>query len=812
VTEGGRSTVSPADAARSTPGKSAARWLRRVALAAAAVTALAIPAGARADDLTTQANPLAGSLGSGFPMVGASLPFGMAEPGPDTAMPDGSQDQVNYDGYSYQDPMIRGFSLTHFDGAGVPIAGDLPFMPTTGAVSAGDPLGNASAYDHAGEVAQPGYYAVTLDRYQTRVELTGTPRGAMMRFTFPSGAPGNVLAEVSRSIHGSNMASVNVIGDRQLEGWAQSDVGYRIYFAAAFDRPFSAYGTWDGSTLHGGARQTTGTTDGAFASFDTTSTPTVTMRVAISYVDQAGAERNLASELPAGSSFDNVRQSAHDAWNARLHDVAVGGAADPSLTQTFYTNLYRGLLMPSLFDDADGRYLGFDGQVHVVAPGHHHYSDLSLWDTYRSQTPLLELIEPAVAHDVMTSLLDDADQNHGVIPRWVQANIDRGIMGGDSGSATLADGIAQGMLRGDEARRALAALLAQADTLPPVWPREHLDDYLKYGYVPNDHDGIGAALTTEYAVDDEAVAQAARQLGDSADAQRLSARAASWRNLIDPGSRFIRPRNSDGSWANPTTSAGPAPLPAAVPWTPDFQDGYQEGTGWQYLWAVPHDVGGLVAAIGGPATALDRLDRFFSTPLNQPTVTVVPSAQQYASVFGIYYVGDQYTPANEPDLWTPWYYDWLGQPWKAQQIVRAEMGTYNARPDGLPGNDDTGEMSAWYVLAAIGIYRTAPGVDAYELNSPAFPLTVVGQGRHPLVIDAPGAGAATPYVSGLALNGRPVQRTFLTTCELTAGGRLDYSLSPTADPSWGSAPQAAPPSASDSAPSAADACAASLAG
>jgi predicted alpha-1,2-mannosidase len=766
--------------------------MRRLALAALAAAALTSPAAAAADPAAL-VDTRGGSLGAGFPMVGASVPFGMIQPGPDTALADGRQDPVNYCGYSWQDRDIRGFSLTHFDGAGIMIAGDLPFMPTTGTVAGSDPTGYASPYSHSSEVAQPGYYAVTLTRYRTRVELTATTRAAIMRFTFPRTTQANVLAEVDQSIASQYQGSVSAVGNDELRGWTKSSVGYTVYFDAVFDRPFSS-------------------SNGDYVTFDTSSSPTVTMRVAISYVDQAGAAANLVAELPPARSFDAVRAAARADWDRHLDDVAVSGGTGAS-QETFYDNLYRALLMPSVLDDADGRYPGLDGAVHEVHPGHHHYTALSLWDTYRSQTPLLELVEPAVAHDVLVSLLDDADQNHGVIPRWVQANIDRGIMAGDSGSATLADGAAGGLLAPADEQRALADLVNQATTLPPMWPREHLDAYLKYGYVPYDVDAIGAALTEEYDIDDNAVAQLAGALGDTADAAALEARAGYWRNLVDPANHFIQPRDSDGGWASPTKVGDPTGLtgistPVSVPYNPNLQDGYQEGTGWQYLWAVPHDVAGLAGAIGGPSVALRRLDRFFSTALNSPLAPGVPLAQQYGSFFGVYYVGDQYTPANEPDLWAPWYYDWLGQPFKTQKVARAEMSAYNSRPDGLPGNDDAGEMSAWYVLAALGIYHAAPGVDAWELSSPAFPRTAI-PALH-LRIDAPGASNTRPYVGGLTLNGRPITRTFLTSCELRSGGRLSFELGPLPARAFGTGPGAAPPSASAPSP-AVDGCAARLA-
>ncbi|MFL5823492.1 MAG: GH92 family glycosyl hydrolase, partial [Solirubrobacteraceae bacterium] len=660
--------------------------------AAAAVALCGAVAGPASADPAALVNTRNGTLGPGFPTVGAAVPFGMVQPGPDTVLANGSPDDLNYTGYSYQDSDIRGFSLTHFDGAGIQLAGDLPFMPTTGQVNLSDRQGNASPFAHATETAQPGYYAVTLQRSGTRVELAGTPRAAMMRFTFPSTSQANVLAEVSQSINGTHTGSVSVVSPDELRGWVKSDVGYTAYFDARFDRAFTATGTWTGSTLAPGSSQADGNPVGAYATFDTKQNPTVVMRVGISYVSPAGAAANLAAEIPAGRSFDAVRRAARAAWNRRLNDVAIAGGTRPE-RETFYDNLYRSLLLPSILDDSSGQYPGFDGQVQQVVPGHHHYTNLSLWDVYRTQMPLLELVEPRVAHDVLVSLIDDADQNSGVIPRWVQANIDRGIMGGDSGSVVLADGATEGLLSPSQTQHALSLLVHQATTLPPVWPREHLDAYLKYGYIPNDLDGIGTTKTLEYAIDDHAVAELAQALGAPSDAGALHTRAGSWRSLVDPANHFIRPRNSDGSWADSTEIRDPSGITGfsagSVPYSsPNLSDGYQEGTGWQYLWSVPQDVAGLAQAIGGRDVALRRLDRFFSTPLNSPLAPVVPEAQQWSSFFGVYYIGNQYTSVNETDLWAPWYYDFYGQPWKAQKVARAEMQVYNQTPEGVPGDDD----------------------------------------------------------------------------------------------------------------------------
>src|SRR3954451_18276920 len=468
-----------------------------LAAVTAAVPTLAAPA--PLEDLTALVNPLAGSLGPGFVTVSAGVPFGMVTPGPATTTPAGD-DPVNYVGYGYQDPEIRGFALTHFSGAGIHIGGELPFMPTTGAVSSSDPTDWASPYTHAQETAQPGYYSVMLQRYQVHAELTATTRTAVERYTFPATTQANVLLDVTRD-NDSNQANPPNPGgtqhgamqigtdNRTVTGHVDvpGDGGITMYFTARFDRPFVAHGSWDDG--------------GGWGTFDTPSTPPLGVRVGLSYTDAAGATNNLNAEAPDGTSFDAVKARAEAAWNARLHSIDVTGGPT-SQQQTFYTELYHSLLMPTTYDDVDGRYLGFDGVVHTVDPGHHHYTDLSLCDTYRTQTPLLTLAAPDVAHDVGISLLDDTDQNHGVIPKWVRGNRDYSIMGGDSGTPTLATLVTNGALSGADAQRSYAALVHQALLNPPAAPRGDLDVYLDKGYIPNDVSDRGAAVTLEFAIDD----------------------------------------------------------------------------------------------------------------------------------------------------------------------------------------------------------------------------------------------------------------------------------------------------------------------
>ena len=743
-----------------------------LALAGTAVAVVVVPGlAATSEDLTALVNPLAGSLGAGFVQVAAGAPYGMATPGPATTTPEGD-DPVNYIGYSYQDPMIRGFALNHFSGAGIHIGGELPIMATTGAVpSSEDPTQYASTFSHATEVAQPGYYAATLDRYDVRAEMTATSRVALERYTFPATTQANLLFDIARNNDGLQTSTMHVSADhRTVTGSVTGNLGrpFTLWFTARFDRPFVSSGTWSQST-------------GGSFTFDTTTDPTVGVRVGMSWLSAQGATDNLAAEAPDGTSFDSVRAAAQHEWNDALHGIEVTGGFGRQ-RQTFYTALYHALLLPIVFDDVDGSYLGFDGAVHEVAHGHHHYTDLSLWDTFRTQTPLLALVAPRVAHDIGLSLLDDTDQNAGRIPQWVYANIDTGTMGGDSGTPTLAMLVADGALTGGDAQRAWHAVLTQA-TAPDG--RSHLDSYLAKGYVPFEDSGNAAPLTLEYAVDDAAVAALAKRFGTDRQVQLFTTRSQSWRNLFDASQPqpVMRPRNADGTWANPTD------LGVTTTYDPMLQDGWQEGTGYQWTWLVPQNPPALAAAMGGTAAAVSRLDQFFGTPATSEAAPAVPVAQDEAGLFGVYYVGNQYAPGNETDLQAPWFYDFLGAPASTQRVVHAAAQLFTDNPYGLPGNDDAGTMSSWYVLAAIGLYQVTPGLGVWELSSPMFATVhVPGVGD----IAAPGAGPAAEYVGSAQLGSSPLNRDWVSTDELVSGRGLSYVLTPTPG-AWATASGATPP-------------------
>ncbi|HEX3706408.1 MAG TPA: GH92 family glycosyl hydrolase [Mycobacteriales bacterium] len=727
-----------------------------------------------------------GSLGPGFVTVAAGVPFGMVTPGPATTTPLGD-DPLDYVGYSYQDPEIRGFALTHFSGAGIHIGGELPVMPSTGAVTSQQPSSWASPFTHVTETAQPGYYATTLLRTGVRAELTSTLRTAVERFTFPSTSRANLIFDVTRDNDsnqdgGTQTGAFRVLGDRMVRGevLVPDSGGVSIWFAARFNRPFDSHGTWTAKGISAGNRLASGRGAGGWISFDATKVRQVQADIALSYTSAMEAVRNLGADTAGSPSFDTVRAAAQRAWNARLASLAVTGGTTRS-HRTFETNLYRALEMPTTFDDVDGRYRGFDNRVHRVTPGHHHYTDLSLWDTYRTQTPLLTLVAPSVAHDLGISLLADTAQNAGVIPRWVRGNRDYGIMGGDSGTATLATLVTSGALRGADARRAYVDVVRQGTALPSVAPRSGLYSYLKLGFIPLQVSDRGAAVTLEYAIDDASVAALAKQFHDARRLSVFRRRSGYWRHLFDAKDRFLRPRMVDGSWATPTS------LGVTKVFNPIFADGWQEGTGWQYLWLVPQDVRGLSEAIGH-GTMLKRLDRFFTAALDRQAAPVVPEVQADSSLFGIVYIGNQYTPANETDLEAPWLYDWLGEPWRTAQIVHAEAGVYSPGPLGLPGNDDAGTMSAGYVLSAIGMYQAQPGFDAWELTAPMFTSVKIG---HRFEIDAAGAGALHPDIASARLNGHALKKVWLTDEQLH--GTLSYSMSASRS-AWGSNPAAAPPS------------------
>ncbi len=746
-----------------------------------------------------------GGAGATFP--GAVLPFGMVQFSPDTAP--GADNFAG--GYSYRDHVIRGFSLTHFSGAGCAGFGDVPILPTPGAVSESPAIAGSAdvdsrylnGFDHRHESASPGTYDVTLDPDSGRaidVGLTATTRTGDARFTFPRGRSESVLVNAGGSSLADYAAQLRIHpAAREISGSVQSGnfcfqpIKYRVYFVARFSRPFAASGTWEGQRLTRGSRNvaafnphasaikgvpggpavlpgnpSTGVQAGAYASFDTRRDRTVIVRVGISYTSVAAAGRNLRSES-VGRAFDQLSRRAGETWRRELDKIDVTGGTGRQRA-LFYTALYHAMIEPSTLNDADGSYRGMDGRLHR-AGGAVQYADISGWDVYRTQVPLLTMLEPRRAADLATSLLRDADQS-GCLPRWPYADQQTNVMTGDPSDQMLASIYAFGA-RGFDARAALSRMVAGA-TRPCLTAngdytqREGLADYLRLGYIPEEDntDSVGhtfgsrdqawgaAATTLEDAVADSAVSALARRLGDASTSARFARRGQNWKRLYDPSVGYVRPRLRAGSWLTPFDPAG--------------DTGFVEGNAAQYTWFVPQAPNRLFGLMGGRAIARRRLDKFFSR------MNAGPNAP-YA------YLG------NEPTLGTPWLYDWLGAPARASAVVRQALLTlYSPTPGGMPGNDDGGTMSSWWLFAALGLYPAVPGTDVLALNTPSFSRAVITLDRGRLEIDAPGASGARPYIQAARLDGRALRSSRIAFDPLLSGvHRLSFRLGANAHSSWG---------------------------
>ncbi|MFG2943432.1 GH92 family glycosyl hydrolase [Streptomyces sp. NPDC048282] len=735
--------------------------------------------------LTDLVNPFIGTQDEGNTFPGAAVPFGMVQLSPDTG---------HSTGYDYSQHLIRGFSLVHLSGVGCAIGGDLPVLPTTGDVTRTDYAKYAAGFSHGDEQASPGYYRVGLDS-GIRAELTATARTGVQRYAFPATDKANVLLNAAQSLHKPVSGQVEILDDHTVRtritghGFCRDTAPYTVYTVTRFNRPFTAYGTWNGTAITPGARTGAG---GAYVRFDTTRDRTVEATTALSYVDPHGAEVNLRAE--GGRSFDTVRRQARDAWERRLADVRVQGG-DPTLRRTFYSSLYRTFLAPNVGSDADGRYTGWDRRIHR-AEGFAYYQNWSLWDTYRTQAQLLALLAPREARDMALSVLK-VDEEGGWLPRWGYGTVETNIMTGDPVTPFLTTAYQTGLLKGHE-ERAYRALKKNADGVPPAANpgigREANAEYLAGGFAPylkgrphtkvgdSDYDH-GASVTLEYALADAMLAQMARDLGHGADAARYATRAQNYRTIFDPSTGFFRARDAGGAFTgNPDPARG---------------IGFHEGTAWQYQWLVPQDLPGVISLIGGEQATNRRLDSFFAYDklLADPARTareVWVHGNAYA-----YYNAAVYNPMNEPDLIAPYTYLSTGQPWKTTDVVHAALTLFTDGPTGMTGNDDLGTMSAWNVLSSIGLFPVQPGYSTWGLSTPVFDRVDVRLDRRywpsgGFTVTAPGTSAADRYIQRARTDGTDYRRTYLTTGSLRSLRSLAFTVG--SRPSeWGTSPEAAPP-------------------
>nr|WP_235996946.1 GH92 family glycosyl hydrolase [Pseudoxanthomonas beigongshangi] len=730
-------------------------------------------------------DPFIGTGGEGHTYPGATVPFGMVQLSPDTRIQPRKDAYGWAAGYRHDDRTIVGFSHTHFSGTGHSDLGDVLLMPISGEVKLerGNPdppgSGYTSRFRHDDETAQPGYYAVTLDDYGVRAELTATARVGVHRYSFPHGKPAHVLIDLRTSLYdypGKVLWSRlrlrpdgTVTGFRETRGWAP---GRQLYFALRFSRPIQGRQLHDteqdvaykgfpppGEKDPRQRAQIEGRQIVAAFDFADAREPLL-VKVAISPVSEDNAIANLDAEMP-GWDFDGVRADARRQWTQALGAIDVD-APEPQ-RRSFYTALYHTLLGPTLFMDSDGSYRGPDNAVHQ-AKGFTHYSTFSLWDTYRALHPLLTLVQPEQrTNDFVQSLL--AARRHspyGVLPVWAFHGQETWCMIGYHAVPVIADAYMKG-IRGYDANEALEAMVASAN----YGPYDGIAQYRELGYVPIDEEGEAASKTLEYAFDDWTIAQVAEAMGRQDVAADFSRRAANWKHAFDPGTGFMRARKRDGAFREPFD-------PSASGYGTD----YTEGNAWQYSWYVPQDVAGLARAHGGEDKLLARLDQVFEAKVDPK---IFAHMEDITGLIGWYAHG------NEPSHHVAYLYAHAGQPWRTQARLGAIMASqYAPRPDGLAGNDDLGQMSAWYVFTALGFYPVAPASNQYVIGRPFLPRASLNlpNGKRFTVI-ADGLDEAHPYIGGATLNGKPLDRAYLEHAEILAGGELRFTMQAEPNRAWG---------------------------
>jgi len=701
--------------------------------------------GSSAFDAVSFVNPMIGTSNQGNTTPAAAAPFGMIEWGPASAnRPVGN--------YSHGQPVI-GLSLTDAPGAGCKVFGDVPILPVSGALPANP---TAASEPLSGQKASPGEWSASVG--SVGVSLAVTTRTGIADLHFPAGAPALVLVKAGDSLAGNSGATVSVVGHDEVVGSAtsgdfcgQRHSHYTVYFALQSQRAFTSSGVW----------QATGSGAGAWIGFGTPGSPeTVRIRVGISFVSVAGAEANLAAG-EHGWSEQAVAAATAARWNDLLGRIQVHGGK-PGERGLFYSLLYDSLLAPETFSDADGQYLGFDGAVHTLPAGGTQYSEFSGWDIQNSEFALLAMLVPNRAAEMAESLVRDARQG-GWLPKWPLGASYTGVMEGDPADVILADAVAFGATRGLHEHQALAAMLKGSNVpqsyapsdLGQGWYMERFGGsaFNQLGYVPHD-----TSLTLQYAMDDAAIAQMANALGDASAARQQLARSQSWTDVFNPEAGWVEPKSSDGTFLSTQAAASSS---GAV-----GQAGFDEGNAAQYTWLMPEHLASLARALGGATAASAKLKAFFThvnAAANQP-----------------YYMG-----SNEQDLFAPFEFDAFGTPWRTQEVTRTILDRlYADNANGLPGNNDLGEMSSWAVFAMLGLYPEVPGTDTLALGSPVFSsVTFHLDGGKTATLEAPGAGAGARFVQDASLGGAPLGQDHVgwssivgSTLELEMGAQPNRGL------------------------------------
>jgi len=728
-------------------------------------------------------NPFIGTHRMGHTFPGATVPFGSVQLSPNTDTisyaVDGKYNPKVYDycaGYQYDDSTIVGFSHTHFSGTGHSDLGDILVMPTTGKLrlnpgtSSNPNSGYRSRFSHNNESAQPNYYQVHLSDYGINAELTTTTHVGMHRYTFPKSADAHIIVDLAHGIYnypGKNVWTfvraendTLITGYRQTHGWARTRT---VYFAISFSKPFKSYGLvnseeliyrgfWRRFDQNSNFSENAGHEIKCHFDFVTDENEQILMKVAISPVSTNGALKNLAAETPHWD-FDCVVKEGQALWNKELAKIEVKTLTDDDKIN-FYTSLYHSFLGPTVYMDVDGHYKGLDQNIHT-AEGFTNYTTFSLWDTYRALHPLFNIIQPQRNVDMIKSMLAHYSQSvHKMLPVWSHYANENWCMIGYHSVSLLADAI----VKGNDDFDTSFALDAAVQTASNGW-YDGLDHYIKLGYVPEDISNNSVSKTLEFAYDDWAIAQMAKKLNNDNIYKEFMQRAQNYRNVFDSSIGFMRPRLLDGGFKE------------------DFDvldthgQGFIEGNAWNYSLYVPHDVEGLMELLGGQRELEVYLDSVFNMHLPDKYFENTEDITR-EGIMGNYVHG------NEPSHHIPYLYNWTANPWKTQETVRMIIDTkYKPTPDGLSGNDDLWQMSAWYIFSALGFYPVAPGSEFYELGSPLVKSATINlENGKTFKIRVVNQSKSNVYVQKVTLNGKDIINNKISHFDILTGGELVFYM------------------------------------
>jgi len=752
----------------------------------------AAPTDGREENLVPYVHPIIGTQRMGHTFPGATVPFGMVQLSPETdTIPYEQNGKYNPDvykycaGYQYDDKTIVGFSHTHFSGTGHSDLGDFLIMPTTGPLklnpgTADQPhSGYRSSFSHENETAEADYYRVRLDDYNILAELTSTTRVGFHRYTFPKSDQAHIILDLMAGIYNYEDKNVwtylHIVNDtlitgyRETSGWARTRT---LYFAMTFSKPFLSYGNhnyvrktayhgfWGKFNQSANFPEVAGRQIRAYFDFNTKEGESISVKFALSPVSMEGALNNLRTEIP-GWDFDAVKNDGQAAWNAELHKITIQGSQTDKVN--FYTSMYHAFINPTIYMDEDGSYRGLDKGIHK-ADGFTNYTTFSLWDTHRALHPLFDIIEPTRNGDMVRSMLAHFDQSpEHMLPIWSNSANENWCMTGYHSVSVVCDAIVKGI--GAFAPTAPGFATAANAALDACVTTAHhrnydgLGYYVDMGYIPVDKNGNGASTTLEYAYDDWCIAQAADKLGKTDIYNEFIKRSQNYKNVWDPSIGFMRPRLSDGTFRKTFD-----PLST-------IDQGFIEGNAWNYSLYVPHDPAGLIALMGGNKRFVPHLDSLFTMDLPDKYFAETEDITRDGII-------GNYVHGNEPSHHDIYLYDWTDQPWKAQPLVRMVLTKmYKATPDGLGGNDDTGQMSAWYIFSALGFYPVSPGNDRYSLGSPAVEsATLQLESGKTFKVEARNQGDKNVYVQKAELNGQPLHRLYITYAEIMSGGQLVFYM------------------------------------